>query len=171
MTIDEVKELIRKNVLIRWPQVLIGKIGRIIVNNKIIEDDLEVHIIPDDYLQENIEADFGIKQNILFNKKNSIYFYVKPYESQSLSMRFFRYRTLYKIVPLNLILFIEDDHPIYLNYKPIEFEPGKTIPEDESIFIPSLKAHGKVISFDQDSNKVSVSYEITESICEVPEEK
>ena len=165
ITIDEAKELIGKNVLIRWPQVQIGKVGRIMIENKIIEDNLEVHDIPDDYQQEDIKMDFVRKQNIECENKSSIYFYVRPYESQSISMRIFRYRTLYKIVPLDLILFIKDDHPIYLNYRPIEFETGKTISEEESVFIPSLKVHGVVESIDQEQNKVLVNYKITKSIC------
>jgi hypothetical protein len=159
VTLDDAKGIIGKYVLIRWPNVEKGKVGKIVIDNIMIDENKKQRKLSPNYLKY-------VRRDI--SGETNTFVYVKPYESHSMSSRIFKLRSLYKIVPLNQIIPISDDHPILQNYKPMAFESSE-LQDNDSVFIPSMRLHGIVKAVDGD--RAIVQYEGKKTNCILTYEK
>jgi len=154
---EEAKKLIGKDIFFGWPQLQVGKLCKIIIDDTIIEEDLTEAKNPYDNkdILKKTKEKRGI--NVL---KEKVFACIRPYMKQSMSKNIFSYRGYYTLVPFSLIVLPPDHHPLFDNYKETS-EPRDLCVNDEVLVIPR-KAKGVVEEILEDGNvkvKFQNSYE------------
>ena len=150
---EDAAKMIGEEVLIKWPHVQIAKICKIVIGDTMIDEDCSVRKIPPNYIKIDKEKNMEIKN------QQGQYAYVKQFVSLSNSRRIFGYRSFYKVVPLNTVIRVDEDHPIHRNYQ--QEDDSYKLAVGDRVFVPRLEAAGVIKEMKEEADEYVIHCEIS----------
>ena len=159
VSVEDAVKMIGEEVIIKWPQVQIAKICKIIVGDTMIDEDHSVRKIPPDYIKENIEENLFNDKTMLVENQQKAYAYVKQLVTLSNSRRIYGYRSYYKVVPFSTVIKIDKDHPIHRNYQPDD--DSYKLAVGDRVFVPKLEAAGVIKEMKEGDDEYVIHCEIS----------